>query len=102
MASGKRKLSGVFGIGRSQDQGVLWSFFLNEEGDQFAGAVSGKNKICRNIAIFGNSIAKGRVFSVRIGGKNVNMCGNGGTALGESPSGLTLAPNLTMSSFFNP
>ena len=51
--------------------------FLDQKGDQFAGAVSRKNEISGNIAVVGNCISKGCVFSVRVGGENIHMFSDG-------------------------
>ena len=75
--SGERELSGVFRIGRPKDQSVLRGTLLDQKGDQFAGAVSRKDEISGNIAVAGNRIPKGCVFSVRVGGKDIHVFCNG-------------------------
>ena len=76
-ASGKRKFSGVFRIGRSKNKGMLRRAFLDQKRDQFTGAVSRKDKISRNIAVAGNGITKRCIISVRVGRKQFYMAGNG-------------------------
>ena len=75
--SGEGELSGVFRIGRPKDQGVLRGTLLDQKGDQLAGAVSRKDEISGNIAVAGNRIPKGCVFSVRVRGKNIHVFCNG-------------------------
>jgi len=50
-AAGEGEFSGVFGIGWSEDQGVFRVSFLDQECNQFAGAISRENKFCRDITV---------------------------------------------------
>ena len=72
-ASGERKFTGVFGISRSQNQGMLRSFFLDQQRDQLAGAIARKDKISRDVTVFRNCISKRSIISIRIGRKKVNI-----------------------------
>ena len=56
---------------------MLRGTLLDQKGDQFAGAVSRKDEISGNIAVAGNRIPKGCVFSVRVGGKDIHVFCNG-------------------------
>lgn len=51
-ASGEGKFSGIFGVGRSEDQGVFRISFLDQKCDQLAGSVSGKDEFGRDAAVF--------------------------------------------------
>ena len=56
---------------------MLRGTLLDQKGDQLAGAVSRKDEISGNIAVAGNRISKGCVFSVRVGGKDIHVFCNG-------------------------
>lgn len=56
---------------------MLRGTLLDQKGDQLAGAVSRKDEISGNIAVAGNRIPKGCVFSVRVGGKDIHVFCNG-------------------------
>ena len=70
-ASGERKFSGIFGISRSEDQSMLWCTLLDKQGDQLAGAISRKNKFCRNLTVCSNRISEADIISVRIRRKQI-------------------------------
>ncbi len=95
----KRKLSGVFGIGRSEDQGVLWSFFLNEEEISSLEPFPGRIKSA-GILQYSEIVLRRVVILVRIGGKNVNMCGNGGTGFGREPQWINIGAEFDNVFFF--
>ena len=75
--SGEGELSGVFRIGRPKDQSMLRGTLLDQKGDQLARAISRKDEISGNIAVAGNRIPKGCVFSVWVGGKDIHVFCNG-------------------------
>ena len=74
-AAGEGEFSGVFGVGWAEDQGVFWVSFLDQEGDEFAGAVSGEDEFGRDAAVFGDGVAESCIVSVRVGGQDVQMAG---------------------------
>ena len=50
-APGEGEFPGVFGVGGTKDERPFWRARLDEEGDQFAGAVSRQDKIGGDTAI---------------------------------------------------
>ena len=73
---------------------------LNKKGDQFTGTISRQDKISRNVAIAGNCISQRSVFSVRIGGKNLCMCGYGFAGLRGKPQRINISTKFNDILFF--
>ena len=50
---------------------MLWCTLLDKQGDQLAGAISRKNKFCRNLTVCSNRISEADIISVWIRRKQI-------------------------------
>ena len=72
-APGKGKLPGILGIGRTEDESMLWRPGVDQQGNQLAGAVPGEDKVRRDPAVCGQNTAQRGIIPVRVGRKNIQV-----------------------------